>query len=257
MPDACAACRCDRGEISADIVVLCAGMWSRQLARSAGVNVPLHAAEHFYVVTEPVPGLDDHHLPTLRDLDGCLYCRGETGGKLLVGFFEPVAKPWGMDGIPEGFAFRSLAEDWKHLEPQLEAMLHRVPALENVGIQLFFNGPESFTPDDRYLVGEAPETDGLFVAAGFNSIGIQSAGGVGKLLSDWIVRRCSANGSLGRRHRSHDALPEQPELPARPHQGGARPALRHALAAPSVGDRTTRSHLAAARSTGGSRSLLR
>ena len=177
----------DRGDLAADVVVNCAGMWARELGRAAGVNVPLHAAEHFYVVTEPLPELDNVMLPTLRDMDGCLYCRSETGGKLLVGFFEPVAKPWGMDGIPEGFAFGHLAEDWQHLEPQLEAMLHRVPILEDVGIQLFFNGPESFTPDDRYLIGETPEVDGLFVAAGFNSIGIQSAGGVGKVLGDWIV----------------------------------------------------------------------
>ena len=179
--------RTDRGDIQAEVVVNCAGMWARALGQTVGVNVPLHAAEHFYVVTEPVPGLGNTVLPTLRDMDGCLYCRSETGGKLLVGFFEPVAKPWGMEGIPENFAFDHLAEDWQHLEPQLEAMLHRVPQLEEVGIQLFFNGPESFTPDDRYLIGETPEIDGLFVAAGFNSIGIQSAGGVGKVLGDWIV----------------------------------------------------------------------
>ena len=100
------------GEIAADVVVNCAGMWARELGRTAGSSVPLHAAEHFYVVTEPVPGLGDAVLPTLRDLDGCLYCRSETGGKLLVGFFEPVAKPWGMGGIPEGFNFGKLGEDW-------------------------------------------------------------------------------------------------------------------------------------------------
>ncbi len=184
--------RTSAGEIEANVVVNCAGMWARELGDTAGSHVPLHAAVHFYVVTEPVPGLDEPGmdqavLPTLRDLDGCLYARSEPGGKLLVGFFEPVAKPWGQNGISEGFAFGRLAEDWQHLEPQLEAMLHRLPQLENVGIELFFNGPESFTPDDRYLIGETPEVDGLFVAAGFNSIGIQSAGGVGKVLGDWIA----------------------------------------------------------------------
>ena len=179
--------RTHAGDIEAKVVVNCAGMWARELGATAGSHVPLHAAEHFYVVTEPVPGVDGTVLPTLRDPDGCLYARTEPGGKLLVGFFEPVAKPWGQDGIPEDFSFGRLAEDWQHLEPQLEAMLHRFPQLENVGIELFFNGPESFTPDDRYLIGEAPEVDGLFVAAGFNSIGIQSAGGVGKVLGDWIV----------------------------------------------------------------------
>ncbi|MEE2776642.1 MAG: FAD-dependent oxidoreductase, partial [Acidobacteriota bacterium] len=174
------------GRVACDTVVNCAGMWAREVGRMCDVVVPLHAAEHFYVVSEPVtaPG---EIFPTLRDPDSCLYVRGETGGKLLVGFFEPVAKPWGSEGIPADFSFGRLTEDWQHLEPQLEAMLQRVPALEDAGIELLFNGPESFTPDDSYLLGEAPELDGFFVAAGFNSIGIQSAGGAGKVLADWII----------------------------------------------------------------------
>ncbi|WP_288585556.1 FAD-dependent oxidoreductase [uncultured Methylobacterium sp.] len=173
------------GDIQADIVVNCAGMWAHELGARAGAVVPLHAAEHFYIVTEPMPGLA-RHLPVLRDGDGCTYFK-EDAGKLLVGWFEPVAKPWGMDGIPETFSFDSLPDDLEHIEPLLEAAIHRVPALGNAGIQLFFNGPESFTPDDRYLLGETPEVRNMFVAAGFNSIGIQSAGGAGKVLSDWIV----------------------------------------------------------------------
>ncbi|MCP4002946.1 MAG: FAD-dependent oxidoreductase [bacterium] len=176
----------ERGSIESPVVVNAAGMWARELGASCGVNVPLHAAEHFYVITEPIPGLPEA-LPTLRDPDGCAYFKREAGGALLVGFFEPVAKPWGMNGIPDSFAFDCLPDDWEHLEPELEAAALRVPALQDVGMRLFFNGPESFTPDDRYLLGEAPELRGCFVAAGFNSVGIQSAGGAGKVLADWIV----------------------------------------------------------------------
>ena len=174
------------GSVEAPVVVNAAGMWARELGASCGVNVPLHAAEHFYVVTEPLAGLPDS-LPTLRDPDGCVYFKREAGGALLVGFFEPVAKPWGAEGIPEDFEFDSLAEDWPHLEPHLERAALRVPALREAGLRLFFNGPESFTPDDRYLLGESPELRGFFVAAGFNSVGIQSAGGAGKVLADWIL----------------------------------------------------------------------
>ncbi len=173
------------GEIAAEFVVLCGGMWSRDLARAAGVNVPLHAAEHFYVVTEPIPGLSPE-TPTLRDPSGTIYAK-EDAGKLLVGCFEPVAKPWGMDGIPESFCFDQLPEDWEHLEPALKHAVHRIPVLAETGLQLFFNGPESFTPDDRYLLGEAPELKNLFVATGFNSVGIQSSGGAGKVLAEWMA----------------------------------------------------------------------
>ena len=173
------------GDIEAEFVVNAAGMWAHSLGAAAGVAIPLHAAEHFYIVTEPIADLPKH-LPVLRDGDACSYFK-EDAGKLLVGWFEPVAKPWGMSGIPAGFSFDSLPDDFEHIEPLLEAAIHRVPALAKAGIQLFFNGPESFTPDDRYLLGETPEVRNLFVAAGFNSIGIQSAGGVGKVLADWIV----------------------------------------------------------------------
>jgi glycine cleavage system T protein len=177
--------RTDSGDIAANVVVNCAGMWARELAAKAGSTLPAHAAEHFYVVTEPIAELA-RHLPVLRDADGCTYFK-EDAGKLLIGWFEPVAKPWGMDGIPDHFSFDQLPDDFSHIEPLLEAAMHRMPVLRDVGIQLFFNGPESFTPDDRYLLGECPEVKRLFVATGFNSIGIQSAGGAGKVLADWIV----------------------------------------------------------------------
>lgn len=173
------------GEIRAEYVVNCAGMWARDLGASVGSAVPLHAAEHFYIVTEPLPEIKKH-LPVLRDADAYTYFK-EDAGKLLVGWFEPIAKPWGMDGISESFEFDTLPDDLAHIEPLLEQAIHRVPSLANAGIQLFFNGPESFTPDDRYMLGEAPEVRNLFVAAGFNSIGIRSAGGAGKVLADWIV----------------------------------------------------------------------
>src|SRR3954469_21271437 len=175
----------DRGFIETDLVINCAGMWAHALAAEAGSTVPLHAAEHFYIVTAPVPGLAQH-LPVLRAPDHCTYAKDDAG-KLLVGWFEPVAKPWGINGIPESFSFDSLPDDLEHIEPLLEAAIGRIPVLGDVGIQLFFNGPESFTPDDRYYLGETPEAKGLWVAAGFNSIGIQSAGGAGKVLADWIV----------------------------------------------------------------------
>ena len=174
-----------QGTIRADAVVNCAGMWSRQLGDAAGAVVPLHAAEHFYIVTEHVEGLSPN-MPVLRDPDGCSYFK-EDAGKLLVGWFEPVAKPWGMRGIPESFCFDSLPEDFEHIEPLVAAATNRMPLLAHTGIRLFFNGPEAFTPDDRYLLGESPEVHGLFTAAGFNSIGIQSSGGAGKVLADWII----------------------------------------------------------------------
>ena len=177
--------RTEFGTIRADMVINCAGMWAHELGAKAGTTVPLHAAEHFYIVTEPMEGLHSN-LPVLRDPDGCAYFK-EDAGKLLVGWFEPVAKPWGMKGIPETFSFESLPDDLEHIEPLLAAAMHRTPALEKTGINLFFNGPESFTPDDRYLLGETPEVRNLFVAAGFNSIGIQSAGGAGKVLADWML----------------------------------------------------------------------
>ncbi|MFT5708752.1 MAG: glycine/D-amino acid oxidase-like deaminating enzyme, partial [Oceanospirillaceae bacterium] len=176
----------EQGDIAAEYVVNCAGMWAREFGKKAGVNVPLHAAEHFYVVTESMPNLQAG-LPTLRDMDGFCYYK-EDAGKLLVGMFEPGAKPWGMDGIPEDFFFDELPEDFDHLEPYLEAAMHRVPELERTGLQVFFNGPESFTPDDRYHLGESPELGNYFVAAGFNSVGIQSAGGAGKMLAEWIKK---------------------------------------------------------------------
>ncbi|TYC49420.1 FAD-dependent oxidoreductase [Rhodobacterales bacterium] len=173
----------ETGFIEAQAVVNCGGMWGHDIGRMAGVNVPLHACEHFYIVTENIPGLEQ--LPVLRVPDECAYYK-EDAGKILLGAFEPVAKPWGMNGIPETFEFDQLPEDFDHFEPILEAAVNRLPMLAETGIHTFFNGPESFTPDDAYHLGLAPELDNFWVAAGFNSIGIQSAGGAGMALAQWM-----------------------------------------------------------------------
>jgi glycine cleavage system aminomethyltransferase T/glycine/D-amino acid oxidase-like deaminating enzyme len=174
----------DKGEVRAKKVVICGGMWSRDLAAQIGVSLPLHAAEHFYVVSEPIPDLP-RQLPVLFLSDEETYYK-EDAGKLLIGCFEKEAKPWGMRGIPESFCFDSLPEDFDHFEHILSQAIDRVPLLANTGIQLFFNGPESFTADGRYLLGETAEVRDLFCACGFNSIGILSSGGVGKSLAQWI-----------------------------------------------------------------------
>ena len=173
-----------RGTIASDIVVNCAGMWARDLGALSGVNIPLHACEHFYVVTEPVEGLQQ--LPVLRVPDEWAYYK-EDAGKMMLGAFEPHAKPWGMDGIPDDFCFDQLPEDIAHFEPVLEKAISRMPMLAETGIHTFFNGPESFTPDNSYYLGEAPELRGYFVACGYNSIGIVSSGGAGMALAQWIA----------------------------------------------------------------------
>jgi 4-methylaminobutanoate oxidase (formaldehyde-forming) len=173
-----------QGTIMADKVVLATGLWSRHLGQTIGVNIPLHACEHFYIVSEPISTLP-RNMPVVRVADECTYYK-EDAGKLMVGAFEPKAKPWGGGGVDEEHAFVTLPEDMDHFEPILANAINRVPLLETAGIQLFFNGPESFTPDNRYYLGEAPEVKDLFVATGFNSIGIQSSGGAGLVLADWI-----------------------------------------------------------------------
>lgn len=175
----------DGGPIRAEIVVNCAGMWARDVGRLAGVNVPLQAAEHYYLISEPVAGVHPL-LPILRDPGNSAYIR-EEAGKLMVGLFEPVAAPWGIDGIPEEFSFGDIPPDWDRMYPVIEQAMTRVPALLDTGIKLLFCGPESFTPDHNYLMGEAPYLKNFFVAAGFNSLGILSGGGVGHVMAEWIV----------------------------------------------------------------------
>ena len=173
----------ESGSIDCENVINCGGMWGHEVGRMLGVNVPLHACEHFYIVTEAIAGLTQ--MPVLRVPDECAYYK-EDAGKMLLGAFEPVSKPWAMDGIPQDFEFDQLPEDFDHFEPILASAVARMPMLVEAGIHTFFNGPESFTPDDAYHLGVAPEMDNVWVAAGFNSVGIQSAGGAGQALAQWM-----------------------------------------------------------------------
>ena len=176
----------DCGDIDAEIVVNCAGQWAKAVGALCGVNVPLHSAEHFYAVTEQIRGVR-RDLPVLRDPDGYTYFREEVGG-LLVGGFEPEAKPWvAPEHLPYPFEFQLLDEDWEHFSTLMDNAVQRLPVLADTGIKKLYNGPESFTPDNQFLMGEAPEVKGFYVAAGFNSVGIASAGGAGRALAEWIV----------------------------------------------------------------------
>jgi glycine cleavage system aminomethyltransferase T/glycine/D-amino acid oxidase-like deaminating enzyme len=175
----------ESGTIETDIVVNCAGMWARDLGAMSGVTIPLHACEHFYLITEAISGLG--RLPVLRVPDECAYYK-EDAGKMMLGAFEPKAKAWPPVGerIAEDFCFDQLQEDFAHFEPILEMGVNRMPMLASAGIHTFFNGPESFTPDDRYYLGEAPDLAGYWVAAGYNSIGIVSSAGAGMALAQWM-----------------------------------------------------------------------
>jgi len=172
-------------DIACEIVVNCAGQWARQFGRLAGVNVPLYSAEHFYIVTDRIDGVHPM-LPVMRDPDGFIYYKEEVGG-LVMGGFEPRAKPWTMDPIPNDFQFQLLGEDWDQFEPLMTNAIHRTPCLETAKVKMLLNGPESFTPDGNFILGEAPELRRYFVAAGFNSAGIANSGGAGRLIAAWII----------------------------------------------------------------------
>mgnify|MGYP001160977949 CR=1 FL=1 len=176
--------RTAEGEVRAESVVLAGGIWSRDFAAQHGVPLPLHAAEHYYAITQPVEGLSEK-TPILRDPNRCAYFK-EDARRLLIGLFEPAARPWAMAGVPD-VSFAEIPADLDHVTPLLEHAFERLPFLQDVEIRQLFCGPESFTPDDNFIMGEAPTLPGLFVAAGFNSIGIQAAGGVGQALAEWIV----------------------------------------------------------------------
>lgn len=180
-----AAVETPMGVIACDKAVVCAGLWSRAVALLAGAHAPVHACEHFYLLTQPIAGVMGH-LPTLGDHDAHLYLRDDVGG-LLVGSFEPNAKPIGLDALPEGFSFDLLAEDWDHFEPMLVNAMHRVPALEHAETRMLLNGPESFTPDGGFLLGESPDVPGLYFGCGMNSMGLASSGGAGWALASWLV----------------------------------------------------------------------
>ncbi len=173
------------GDIACEVVVNCCGQWAREFGRLAGVNVPLVSVQHQYLITEPIDGVT-RDLPTLRDPDRLTYYKEEVGG-LVMGGYEPDPLPWALEGIPAGFHFDLLDSNWDHFEQLMRLALPRVPALEKAGIKQLLNGPESFTPDGLFILGEAPEQPGYFVAAGFNAFGIASAGGAGKALAEWVI----------------------------------------------------------------------
>lgn len=174
----------NRGDIACEYVVNAAGMWARALGEMVGVSLPLFAAEHMHAITQPIEGIF-RGMPILRDMDGRVYFRQEVGG-ILFGGFEPVAKPWGMNGIPENFQFTELNEDWDQFEVFVEAAIQRIPALETAEIRHLSVVPESFTRDNLYILGPAPEVKNFWVACGMNSVGISSAGGVGMALAQWM-----------------------------------------------------------------------
>jgi glycine cleavage system aminomethyltransferase T/glycine/D-amino acid oxidase-like deaminating enzyme len=177
--------RTEHGDIEAEYVVNCAGMWARELGASVGVTIPLQAAEHYYLITEPIDGVDGS-LPVLEDPSSYGYFR-EEGGGLMLGLFEPVCAPWRVEGIPVDFSFGSLPPDWDRTAPYLEKAMQRIPVTLDAGVRTYFCGPESFTPDLQPVVGEAPELRNYFVAAGLNSIGILTGGGLGRALATWIL----------------------------------------------------------------------
>jgi glycine cleavage system aminomethyltransferase T/glycine/D-amino acid oxidase-like deaminating enzyme len=173
------------GDIACEVVVNCAGMWARQLGARSGVSIPLQSAEHYYLITEKIPGID-RAWPVLED-PGCHGYYREEGGGLMIGLFEPKCAPWKVEGVPQDFSFGELAPDWDRMTPYLEKAMSRVPVSQEAGLKKFFCGPESFTPDLRPCVGEAPELKNYFMAAGLNSIGILTGGGMGRVLAHWIV----------------------------------------------------------------------
>lgn len=177
--------------IKTDTVAVCAGAWSKPLAKSAGLDLPLQAVEHMYVVTEPVAAEREQPIPdpfpVIRDLDSGIYIKGDSGGKLVMGGFEPNAKIWNAFSNAGNQPFIELAEDWTQFEPFMDAALNLMPELNSTGVQRFMNGPESFTADTKPLVGQAPQVDGLYVAAGMNSVGIMSSAGIGRVLADWMI----------------------------------------------------------------------
>lgn len=174
----------EQGEMRAEVVVLCPGMWGREFGLINGINIPLQAAEHYYLISDPIKEVHNR-LPILRDPDRGIYAR-EEAGKILLGFFEPVAATWATDGIPKNFCFDEIEPDWDRMLPHIDKGMQRLPILNDTGIRQFFCGPESFTPDHNYLMGKVPYIKQLFVACGFNSLGILSGGGAGNVMAQWI-----------------------------------------------------------------------
>ena len=249
-------CAPTAGDIEAEIVVNCAGQWAKQVGAMAGVNVPLHSAEHFYVVTEHIDGVHPD-LPILRDPDGYTYFKEEVGG-LVIGGFEPEAKPWvSPDDIPYPFEFQLLEEDWDHFEILMDNALLRIPALEVTGIKKFYNGPESFTPDNQFILGEAPELDELLRRRRIQLGRHRHRGRRGPGARGVDRQRCAHQRPHRRRHPPLRAVQRQQPLAARPGRRGARPALRNPLAQPGDDDRAAVPAVAGAPPAAGGQRELR
>jgi 4-methylaminobutanoate oxidase (formaldehyde-forming) len=238
------------GTIACDKVVNCAGQWAAEVALMAGVSVPLCSVEHQYIVSEPfgVPA----NLPTLRDPDRRIYFKEDVGG-LVMGGYEANPIPWAIHGIPLGFHFSLLESRWEHFEQLTEQALVRCPALGTVGVRQLLNGPEAFTPDGNFILGEAPEVKNFFVGAGFNAFGIASAGGAGWALAEWVI----AYGSMAGRHPPLCRRAPRPGLGPEPHPRDVQQALRHRLATRGVSERPPRAHLAYLRAAEGPGGRLR
>ena len=234
-----------RTQSTADHVVLCGGMWTRDLAAAIGVTVPLHACEHYYVLFQDVPGLTPD-LPVLRDYDHCSYFKYDAG-KLLVGAFEPHARPWGAGGIPDDFSFGEIAGDFSHFEPVLLDAMRRIPALEKAGIQKFFCGPESFTPDVRYHLGESTELAELLRRGRtqFHRPAIRRRDRQSRVRMD--PRRTPAGRSVGGRRAAQHAVSDQSQVSAGPGVGEPRSAVCNALAVPAIRNRARRAKISLAR----------
>jgi 4-methylaminobutanoate oxidase (formaldehyde-forming) len=246
--------RTAQGEVRCETLINCAGQWARQFGALAGVNVPLYPAEHFYIVTDRIEGVHPM-LPVMRDPDGFIYYKEEVGG-LVMGGFEPVAKPWAVDPIPADFQFQLLDEDWDQFEILMTNAIHRTPCLETAPVKMLLNGPESFTPDGNFILGEAPGLRGYFVCAGFNSAGIANSGGAGQLMAEWIVAG-EAPRPVGRGPPPLRRLHRQPPRAGRAH--GETLGLHYAMRWPrqELQTRPAAAHLAAVRPAGRARRRVR
>jgi glycine/D-amino acid oxidase-like deaminating enzyme len=240
--------RTRQGDVRCEVLVNCAGQWARQFGALAGVNVPLYSAEHFYIVTGKIDGVHPM-LPVMRDPDGFIYYKEEVGG-LVMGGFEPKAKPWKMDPIPSTFQFELLDEDWDQFEPLMTNALHRTPCLETAEIKMLLNGPESFTPDGNFILGESPELRNYFVCAGFNSAGIANSGGAGRPGGGMDCGGRAQHRSLGRGRSPLWRVHRQPQGAGCAHRRNPGLALRDALAAPGAGDSPAPADIAPVRSSG-------